>query len=174
MNTQKCPLTEDEKLNMISEEAFLKSSQRDQPGDPTADWLQAENDVEKALASECRSKPSFQDQSLYERMRKEVTQILAKAEGAVNQEFIHRILEKVTVQMHQKGDFLPETIDRAANRLKKDFNGGVDVLKHQWDDFRIRQRRVMEDWKVKGNEVLNAKAKAFYEWTSKRRNKNQP
>jgi hypothetical protein len=48
---QLCPLTLEEKHNMIAEAAFLRFKQRNYPGDPIADWLAAEAELENALSA---------------------------------------------------------------------------------------------------------------------------
>ena len=56
MEIEKCPLTSDEKNNMILETAYYKYKNRSHGKNPMDDWLAAESEIEDALADACRPK----------------------------------------------------------------------------------------------------------------------
>ena len=72
MDIQKCPLNHEEKRNMIAEIAFFKFENRGYAGDPIKDWLEAETELEDALATFCRSSDQAQEVSAYRRIRHEL------------------------------------------------------------------------------------------------------
>ena len=112
MDIDKCPLTPEARRSMIAEAAFLKSRQRDYPGDPVADWLQAEAEIDAAVAQYCQSVDQDRDFSAYRRFRSEVLRILEKAEATVNVDTVAQALDNVREQFRQMGEFVPAAVDR--------------------------------------------------------------
>jgi hypothetical protein len=172
LGIQKCPLTNEEKHNMIAEAAFLGAEKRDFPGDPVADWLAAEAEIEDALTAYCRSEDQEQEYSAYQRIRTEVHRVLEKAEETVNAEAIRQALEKVTGQLRQAGEFVPETIDRASKAVKQEIAGSIGKLGYNWDHFRINQSELLASWKDKGTHTMSRTTKSFYDWLNRWRNRN--
>jgi hypothetical protein len=162
LGIQKCPLTNEEKHNMIAEAAFLGAEKRDFPGDPVADWLAAEAEIEDALTAYCRSEDQEQEYSAYQRIRTEVHRVLEKAEEAVNAEAIRQALEKVTGQLRQAGEFVPETIDRASKAVKQEIAGSIGN----------NQSELLASWKDKGTHTMSRTTKSFYDWLNRWRNRN--
>jgi len=172
MDIQKCPLTNEEKNSMIAEAAYFRSRNRDYPGDPLADWLGAESEVEDALAAYCRSENQEQEFSAYQRIRTEVRRILEKAEETVNADTVRQALEKVTGQLRQVGEFIPENIDKASKTVKHEITGAIEKLGYNWDNFRIKQSELLASWKDKSTHTLNQTTKSFQDWLSRWRNKH--
>lgn len=167
MDIQKCPLTDEEKNNMIAEAAFLRAEKRDFPGDPVVDWLAAETEIEDALAACCRSKDQAQDYSAYRRIRAEVRRVLEKAGETINEDTIRQALEKVTGQFRQAGGFVPEAIDRASEKVKQEISATLEKLGYNWNKFRIKQGEFFANWKDKGTHTMNRTAKSFHDWLSR-------
>jgi Protein of unknown function (DUF2934) len=172
MDVQKCPLTNEEKQNMIAEAAYLKSRNRKYPGDPVADWLEAEAELDDALATFCKSADQDPELSAYRRLRTEFRRILGKAGETVNADSIAQALAKATAQLRQVGEFVPESIDRASKAVKQEIADTIDKLGHNWDNFRIRQSELLANWKEIGTHGLNRTTRSFYTWLSRRRSKN--
>lgn len=172
MDIQKCPLTEEEKHSMIAEAAFLRAKKRDRPGDPVADWLEAEAEVENDLAAYCRSEVRAQEYSAYQRIRTEVRRIVEKTEDNVNAETIRQALEKVTGQLRQVGEFLPDTIDRASKAVRQEITGTVEKLGQNWHNFRIKQSELFASWKEKGAHTFSQTTQSFHDWLRHWRNRD--
>jgi len=151
---------------MIAEAAFAKSENRGRPSDPVNDWLEAETELDDALAAHCRPADPTQESSAHERMRHGVRRILEKAEETVNAETITQALAKVKAELRQRGEFFPGAIDRAAKAVRHEIAGSLEKLGHKWDDFRISHGELLEDWKDKGSH-------AFQEWVSHWRDKDR-
>jgi acetylornithine deacetylase/succinyl-diaminopimelate desuccinylase-like protein len=164
MNVQKCPLSHEERHNMIAESAFFKSEHRVRPGDPLQDWLDAEAELEEALAAQCRSVEQDKELSAYWRIRHDVRRILEKAEDSVTAETIAQALAKAKAELLQKGEFLPATIDRAAKAVKHEIGDTLDKLEHRWESYRSKQEALLANWKVRGSHALR-------EWLERWRNK---
>jgi len=172
MDLEKCPLTNEVKHSMIAEAAFLRSEKRDYPGDPVADWLRAEADIEDAVAVYCRSPNQEQENSAYQRIRTEVQQILEKAEETVNAETIRQALEKVTGQFRQLEGFVPSAIDRASKTVKQEIADTIEKLGYNWDNFRIKQSELLVNWKDKGAQTIDRTTKSMYDWLRRWRSKD--
>lgn len=166
MDLQKCPLTYEERHNMIAETAFFKYKQRGYPSDPVKDWLEAETELDEALAAFCRTAEQDQEISAYRRVRLEVRRILEKAEETVNAETIAQALAKVKTELRQLGEYFPATIDRAAKTVKDELSGTIDKLGHNWETFRIKQSELLAGWKEK-------RAHNFQEWLGRWRKKDE-
>jgi hypothetical protein len=54
MKIDKCPLTLDEKNNMVMETAYYKSKNHSLGDTPMDDWLAAEAEIEGAMAESCQ------------------------------------------------------------------------------------------------------------------------
>jgi Protein of unknown function (DUF2934) len=172
MDLQKCPLTDEEKHRMIAEAAFFKSQKRATPGDPMADWLGAERELEDALTAFCRSANQEPELSAKRQIRAEVRRILEKAGDTVNGETIRQALAKVTAELHRMGTFLPETIDRASTSVKQEIAGTIEKLGHNWTHFRIKPSELVANWKERGTQTLNQTSRSFYSWLSHWRNRD--
>jgi Protein of unknown function (DUF2934) len=171
MNLDKCPLTDEEKHKMIAEAAFLRSRQRAFPGDPVADWLMAEAELNDALATYCRSEHGERELPVYHRMRAEVRRILEKAVGTVNPETIGQVLAKVNADLRKTGEFLPESIDRASKAVKQEIEDVISRLGQNWDTLRIKQSELLAGWKDKGTQTWSRTAQSFHQWLARWRNK---
>ena len=53
MELAKCPLTMDEKTKMIADAAFFRSENASRDKGPVANWLEAEKEIEAAVAALC-------------------------------------------------------------------------------------------------------------------------
>jgi hypothetical protein len=171
MNLEKCPLTNEEKHNIIAEAAFLKSRQRDFPGDPLADWLRAEAELDDALAAYCRSEDAEQASTVYRRMRAEVRRVLEKADETVNAETIRQALAKVAADLRKTGDIIPESVERASKAVKQEIDDAVSRLGHNWDSFRIKQNELLAGWKDKGTDTWHRTNQSFHQWLARWRSK---
>ena len=164
MDIQKCPLTSAEKNSMIAEAAFLRSRKRDYPGDPLADWLAAEAEIEEALAACCQSENQDYEFSAYQRIGAELRRALEKAEESVNANTIGQALEKVTGQFRQMGELVPDAIDKASKSVKQEIAGTLGKLGYNWDNFRIKHSELLANWKDKGAHAINRTTKSFHDW----------
>jgi hypothetical protein len=167
MNLEKCPLTDEEKHNMIAESAFLKYRQRDFPGDPVADWLRAEAELNDALAAYCRLEDVKQDLSVYHRMRTEVRRVLEKAEETVNADTVRQALAKVSADLRKTGGIIPESVERASKAVRQEIDDAISRLGHNWDSFRIKQSELLDAWKDKSNQTWSRTAQAFQQWLAR-------
>ncbi|MDA8137910.1 MAG: DUF2934 domain-containing protein [Desulfobacteraceae bacterium] len=172
MIIDKCPLSEEEKLKMIAEAAFLKSRQRDFEGDPVADWLSAEAELHDALAAKCRLEQEEQAFSAYHRIRMEVQRLLEKAEETINAETVRQALAKATADLRKAGDILPESIDRASKAVKQEIEEAIGRLGQIWDGSRIRPNELLSDWKEKGARSWHRTTQSFQQWLTRWRNRN--
>jgi hypothetical protein len=172
MNLAKCPLTDEERHKMVAESAFLKSRQRDFPGDPMADWLRAEAELNDALAAYCSLEDVKQDLSVYNRMRTEVRRMLKKAGETVNAETVRQVLAKVAADLRKTGGIFPESVERASKAVRQEIEDVISRLGHNWDGFRIKQSELLAAWKDKSNQTWSRTAQAFQQWLTRWRGKS--
>lgn len=172
MNLEKCPLTEKERHDMIAEAAYLKSRQQNSPGDPEANWLSAETELNDALAADCRKKQEKQALPVYDRMRTDVRRVLEKAEETVNAEAIRKALAKVNADLRKAGDYLPDSIDRASKAVKQEIDEVISRLGHDWGNFRIKQREFLAVWKEKRTRPWSRTSRTLQQWLTRWRNRS--
>jgi hypothetical protein len=69
MNLDQCPVTSDEKQRMVAEAAYFRFANRNfTGGDPVADWVTAEADIENSLKVFCSVKPQRKALADYQRI----------------------------------------------------------------------------------------------------------
>ena len=80
MELYQCPLTNDEKLHMISEAAYYRSEHRDTlDADPIDDWVTAVNEFEQAYDQQCTQKSEEVQQSFLDKARSTIVRLIEKA-----------------------------------------------------------------------------------------------
>ena len=164
MDIQKCPLTNEEKNNMIAEAAFLKAQKKDYPGDVLADWLVTEAQMEEDLAAYCRSDHQQQEYPACQRVRTDVRRVLEKAEETVTAETIRQALENATGLLRRVGEFVLEAIDRAMKAVKQEIAGSIEKLGDGWDHFGTKQSELLASWKDKGIQTMSGRAQSICGW----------
>ncbi len=68
MKTDRITVARDDKRHMIAEAAYFRFVNRNcADGDPVADWVSAEADIERSLADACRLTPQKKSLAHYQR-----------------------------------------------------------------------------------------------------------
>jgi Protein of unknown function (DUF2934) len=98
MVIDRCPLTVDEKEDLIAKEAYYRYEKRGfTEADSTADWLEAEAEIERQLNELCWSQPqkpeSTADRAMRLNLRGALQDLDKKAENTIRESF-GRISEK--------------------------------------------------------------------------------
>jgi phage terminase Nu1 subunit (DNA packaging protein) len=171
-NINKNP-TPEEKHRMIETAAYYRAQKREfSDGDPETDWLEAEQEIEALLQQADNAGSNHQEHAAYERMRAEFKKILAGAQDNINTDTVKQAFERAGKEIKGLGEYVPETVDRAGKRLKKEVAAAVEKMGPGWNTISEKSHGLFEIWKGKGSQFLNQAYSALNSWVRKQHDKN--
>lgn len=155
-------ISPEERQRMIEEAAYLRAAQRGfQGGDPLADWLAAEAEINRALPRPQQQKAEL---AIYERLRTEVQDRLGEIRTGVNAESVRDAIERAIARVREAGGQTGETLNRVAESLRKDIASAAERMGPQWETFSERSADVFGVWRDRGSSFLARAAGAVGEW----------
>jgi hypothetical protein len=165
--------TPEEKRRMIATAAYYRAQKRGfAEGDPVADWLEAEKEIEALLQQADNGGSSRQEHAAYERMRAEFKKILAGAQDTINTDTVKQAFERAAKEIKEIGEYVPDTVDRAGKRLKIEVAAAVEKMGPRWDTISEKSQGLFEIWKGKGSQLLNQAYSALNSWVRGHNDKN--
>ena len=173
MNTDKKAPTAEEKHRMIANAAYFRAQKRGfADGDPVADWIEAEKEIEALLQQADNGGSSRQEHAAYERILAEFKKFLAGAQDTISTDTVKHAFERAVKEIKELGEYVPETVDRAGKRLKKEVAAAVEKMGPRWDSISERGSGLFEIWIDKGSRFLNQAYSALNGWVRGQRDKN--
>lgn len=162
----------DERWRMIAEAAYYRARARNfQGGNPGEDWLAAAAEIDRRLTGEspddARASAPQDEQAAYRRLREEVEKRLAAIKGTVDAKAIQDAFERATVQVRRAGDYAGVTLNRAADRLKRDMSQAAATVGPRWQEFSGRAAGVFSVWRERGAVFLQRAAAAAADWRNR-------
>lgn len=155
-------ISPEERQRMIEEAAYLRAAQRGfQGGDPLADWLAAEAEINRALPRPQQQKAEL---ALYERLRTEVQDRLSEIRTGVNAESVRDAIERAIARVREAGGQTGDTLNRVAESMRKDIASAAERMGPQWETFSERSADVFSVWRDRGSSFLARAAGAVGEW----------
>lgn len=155
-------ISPEERQRMISEAAYLRAAQRGfEGGDPLADWLAAEAEINRALP---RPQQQKEELALYERLRSEIQDRLTEIRAGVNAESVRAAVERAVARLRESGGQTGDTLNRVAESLRKDIASAAERMGPQWEAFSDRSADVFAVWRDRGAGFLARAAAAVGEW----------
>jgi hypothetical protein len=171
-NINKTP-TSEYKHRMIETAAYYRAQKRGfSGGDPVADWLEAEREIEALLQRADDTGAVRLEHAAYQRMRIEFKKILAGAQDTINADTIRQAFERAGKEIRELGEYVPDTVDRAGKRLKQEVAAAVEKMSPRWDTISEKGHGLFEIWKGKGSRFLNRAHTALHGWVGKNQDKN--
>lgn len=159
----------DQRWRMIAEAAYYRARARNfKGGNPGEDWLAAEAEIDRKLAdgtgTGSQAGASQDEQAAYRRLREEVEKRLAAIKGTVDAKAIQDAFERATVHVRRVGGHAAVTVNRAADRLRRDMSRAAGTLGPRWEEFSGRAAGVFAVWRERGAGFLQRAAEAVSEW----------
>jgi len=155
-------VSQDERRRLIAEAAYFRAAQRGfEGGDPVADWLAAEIEINRVLPSPKQQKEEL---ATYEQLRREVQARLADVRETVNGATIRDVIERAVVRLKEAGGQTTETINKVAESVKKDMANAAERMGPRWESFSERSADVFDVWRDRGASFLARAASAAGEW----------
>lgn len=155
-------ISPEERQRMIAEAAYLRAARRGfQDGDPLADWLAAEAEINRLLP---RAQQQKEELALYERLRAEIQDRLSEIRAGVSAESIRDAVERAVARLRETGGQTSETLNRVAESLRKDITSAAERMGPQWEAFSERSADVFGVWRDRGSSFLARAAGAVGEW----------
>lgn len=152
----------EERQRMIAEAAYFRAAGRGfAGGDPVADWLEAELEINRVLPS---AKQQKEELETYEQLRREVQARLAEVRETVNAATIRDVIERAVVRLKEAGGQTTETINKVAESVKKDMASAAERMGPRWESFSERTADVFDVWRDRGTSFLSRAATAAGEW----------
>jgi hypothetical protein len=174
MGNQLNPDAAEQKRRMIAEAAYFRAQKRGfANSDPVQDWLAAESEIDEQLERLREREMQNQEVAAYEKMRRQMKQILADTRDTINVETFKQAFEKINKELKDLGEFLPDTVDRASKRLKQETAAAVEKLGSNWKDFSEKSSELFDVWKERGSHFLSQASEALSDWVHFNRSKNR-
>ena len=165
--------TSEEKHRMIANAAYFRAQKRGfADGDPVADWIEAEKEIEALLQQADNGGSSRQEHAAYERMLAEFKKFLAGAQDTISTDTVKQAFERAVKEIRELGEYVPETVDRAGKRLKKEVAAAVEKMGPRWNTISEKGQGLFEIWKGKGSRFLNRAQSALNGWVRAHNDKN--
>jgi hypothetical protein len=149
----------EERQRMIATAAYLRAEQRGfVGGDPAADWLAAEAEVDRRLAAQKREGAAFQ------RMYEEVARALSEAREKVSAQTLEDALQKASAVVREAGEYTGETVGKVTEAVKKELAVTAMRLAPRWEALSGEAAGLFEVWQGRSKAFLGRAATATGEW----------
>jgi hypothetical protein len=153
----------EERRRMIAAAAYLRSEQRGfAGGDPAADWLAAEAEVDQRLAAQKRE--GERERAAFQRMHEEVTRALGEVREKVSAQTIRDALEKASAVLREAGEYTGETVSKATDAVKKDLATTAVRLAPKWEALSGEAAGLFQVWQGRSKVFLGRAATATGDW----------
>ena len=173
MNIINTTPTSEEKQHMIETAAYYRAQKRGfSGGDPVADWLEAEKEIEDLLRRADDAESTRHENAAYERMRAEFKKILAGAQDTINTDTIRQAFERAGKEIRELGEYVPGTVDRAGKRLRQEVAAAIEKMGPRWNTISEKSHGLFEVWKGRGSQFLNRAHTALHGWVGRHQDKN--
>jgi len=161
-----------ERERMIAEAAYFRALRRGfQDGDPMADWLAAEREINRVLPPVTQQR---QELAAYEKLRARVVSGLGAARDTLSAENIRSALAQAVEQLKAAGEHTADTVDRVAATVEKDMIAAAQYIGSRAGAFSERAADLFHVWKDRGSEFLGAATQALGDWLKARREGSEP
>jgi Protein of unknown function (DUF2934) len=170
MNNINKSSTSEQRQRLIETAAYYRAQKRGfSDGDPVKDWIEAEREIDVSFQPPDDADPGPQERAAYHKMRAEFKKILAGAQEKINADTIRQAFDRAAGELKELGEFVPETVDRAAKRLKQEVAAAVEKMGPRWDAFSVKSHGLFEIWKDKGSHFVNQAYTALNGWVRRYR-----
>jgi len=152
-----------ERHRLIATAAYLRAEQRGfVGGDPVADWLAAEAEVDQMLAGQKRD----QDRELdaFDKLYREVQRALGDIKDKVSSDAIKDAIENPSAAVRRAGDYTAEMVNRVTDAVKKDLASTAERLAPKWETITNEGAGLFETWCGRGSVFLGRAAQATADW----------
>lgn len=174
MNNISKTFTSEQRQHMIETAAYYRAQKRGfSDGDPVADWVAAEKEIEAAFHAPDDADAGTQESAAYRRLQAEFKKILSDVQDKIHADTIRQAFDRAGRELKELGEFVPETVDRAAKRLKQEVAAAVEKMESQWDVLSDKSQGLFEIWKDKGGRFVNQAYTALNGWLSRYRERNE-
>lgn len=155
-------VSQDERQRMIAEAAYFRAAQRGfQGGDPVADWLAAEHEVNRALPT---SRQQREELAAYQQLRREVQARLTDIRETITTSTVRDVIERAIIRLKETGGQTTETVNKVAESVKKDIASAAERMGPRWEAFSERSADVFDVWRDRGSSFLSRAAAAVGDW----------
>ncbi len=165
-------VNEQHRRHMIEEAAYFRAAHRGfQGGDPMADWIAAEAQVDEQLRRSDRQRE--EELTAYRKMREEVEARLGEIKERVSANAIRQAVDRASRNLKDVGEHSMETINRVGAAVRKDLASTAERLGPSWDSLSDKTAGLFEVWRDRGSEFIGAAGKASGEWLRQLRGKTE-
>jgi phage-related minor tail protein len=149
----------EERQRMIAAAAYLRAEQRGfVGGDPAADWLAAEAEVDQRLAAQKHERAALQ------RMYEEVARALGEVREKVSAQALEDALQKASAVVREAGEYTGETVSKVTEAVKKELAVTAMRLAPKWEALSGEAAGLFEVWQDRSKAFLGRAATATGEW----------
>jgi hypothetical protein len=157
------PQSQEARRRLIATAAYLRAEQRRfTGGDPVADWLAAEAEVDQELAAQRREKE--RELAAFDKMYNEVRRALEDIREKVSSDAIKDAIEKASSALRQAGEYTGETVSKVTEAVKKDLASTAGQLAPKWETYSGEAAGLFEAWRGRSTAFLGRAARATGDW----------
>jgi len=165
-------VSEEERERMIAEAAYFRALGRGfHGGDPVADWLAAEREINRLLPPVTEQR---QELAAYEKLRARVGAGLGAAREKLGADNIRMVLAQAVEQLKAAGEHTADTVDRVAATVEKDMVAAAQFIGSRAEAFSEHAADLFHVWKDRGGEFLGGATQALADWLKARREGARP
>jgi hypothetical protein len=155
-------ITEQDRQRLIAEDAYFRALNRGfEGGDPLADWLAAEREINRLLPGPKQQK---EEQAAYTKLRAVLHERLAAVRENVNADTMREALDKARASLRDAGEHTAETIDKVASTVEKDVAAAVQRMGPAWESISAKTAGLLEVWRDRSAAFLGQASGALGEW----------
>lgn len=154
-------ISADDRQRRVAEAAYFRAQQRNfSNGDPVADWLEAERQVDSEMLSADQS----EDAAAYNKLRQLLRDALSELRDMATPANIEEAFDRACEELKKTGAHTAETITRIATVLRNDMAEAADKLGPGWQALSERSANLFDVWRDRGTSFLSGAARSVGEW----------
>ena len=164
----------EQRHRMIETAAYFRAEKRGfAGGDPVTDWIEAEREIDVLFQStDIGDAAAGQEDAAYRKLRADFKRILAGAQDKINSDTIRQALDRAAGELKELGEFVPEAVDRAGKRLRREVADAIEKMGPRWDTLSGKSLGFFEIRRNKSSRFLNQARATLNGWVSRYRKPN--
>jgi hypothetical protein len=156
-------MDQEERRRMIEELAYYRSCHKSGSADPMENWLEAEKEVDRRLAEQRLGKKK-EELDAFDRLQQEMSEILAGIKGSLPAETLRQALDKAVNEVKAMGKYSAESVNSAAEALKKEMARHIEKLRGPWRAVSLKTAGLFSVWSRRGIKFLQQAEEASEAW----------
>jgi hypothetical protein len=161
MKIDRCPITSEERKNMVAREAYARFERRGgRAGDPAEDWREAEAEIEAQLKKHCGPEPRRLRFPPSPGMFWQIRRILRPEDGSGREAAVRESLGRAIEKTREVGQAIPAALDGAGKQARRRVDAACENLGRKVRTLWLRRNELTD--------TLGRRSARFIDHASKR------